>query len=230
MRRVSLTFQVKFLGVIKLYGDTFENISESEKQVIKEASASAPVIPEGRGGHNRLIMYPFICDAAYSFVQYRLNKKIPVYTRCLRNFLVIVLGVACELNGKKLPPSFNLKKQIVYDLKNHLELKIKKLQKYHPDITRPSFLAECKAFLEAINSNFRTSRVWVVDEIGIHFNIRPLRSLSLKGMVPVCVSKTRTKKISFCVAIRHDMKRESYVNYFFPTILYTKYISGLNGI
>ena len=121
------------------------------------------------------------------------------------------MRVAADCVGVELEAGFYLKRQVVYDLKTYLELKLKKIQRYHPDVLRPTFQAECDLILKTVNSNFSADQVLVTDEIGFHWNVAPLRSLSPSWTAPQDVEKTRTVKTSFCVAMKHDTTHDSYV-------------------
>ena len=131
----------------------------------------------------------------------------------MRHYLTTVILFVADCCEVPIPPTFSIKLQLVRDFARYLELKLKKTQKYHPDVIRESFVAEYTAVRDGIVKNFGAPQTWVTDEMGLHWNVRPLRSLSPKWTAPCCVGKTQMVKTSFCVAIQHDMKRESFVTH-----------------
>ena len=185
-----------------------DEINEKDKQANTAAEKGAE---ENRGGHNRILKQPFLIDAAYSYVQYRIDRRLPVSIRSLRHYLSTVVLFVARCSGVEIPSDFCIKLQLVRDFARFLQLKLKKVQKYHPDAIRESFVEEYTAVREGVIKNFGAPQTWVTDEMGLHWNVRPLRSLSPTWTSPTCVGKTQMVKTSFCVAMRHDMKIESFV-------------------
>ena len=167
---------------------------------------------EMRGGHNRILKQPFLIDAAYSYVQLRIDRRLPVSIRDMRHYLTTVILFAAHCCEVEIPSDFCIKLQLVRDFARYLQLKMKKTQKYHPDVLRASFVEEYTAVREGIIQNFGAPQTYVTDEMGVHWNVKPIRSLSPTWTSPTCVGKTQMVKTSFCVAIRQDMTRESFVS------------------
>ena len=190
---------------------SFKEVTSDYIADMQESACKTESPPENRGGHNRLLKNPFIVDAAYSYVQLRINKRNPVSVTSLRHYLEVIVRLVADCTGTDLGPDFFIKKKLVYDLKNYMELKLKKIGKYHPDVLRKSFVDEYTAVRAGINENFAASQVLVTDEIGIHWNVRPLRSLSPIWAQPTCVGKTQMIKTTFGVTIQHDMTHDSFV-------------------